>query len=165
MEDSPQSSLTDKIVLHLRSIGLRVTFGAVANTSFLPGIDVRLGGLVVDPQAPRYPADLLHEAGHLAVITAADRNRLDGNVEVANPEPVEAAAIAWSYAAAMHLQIDVRELFHSGGYRGRAEALAFSFEMGVYPGAAALENLGLAKLKRPGVQGPTYPEMLTWLAP
>lgn len=165
MEDLAQAQLTDRIVSHLKAIGLRVSFGAVAGESFLPGIAVRMGGLIVDRQALRYPADLLHEAGHLAVMSSADRNRLDGNVEVADPELIEVAAIAWSYAAAVHLQIGLRELFHSGGYRGKSEGLVLSFELGVYPGAATLEQLGLTKIKRAGVQGPGYPEMLAWLVP
>src|SRR6187401_878800 len=85
----------------LGGIGIRVKCCPVGDETFLPGIDVVDGELIVDESRLLYPGDLLHEAGHLAVTPASLRNQLSGKVEVAhgNPDSIEAAAICWSYAA------------------------------------------------------------------
>ena len=46
----------------------------------LPGITVDDGALVLDRDKLMYPGDLLHEAGHLAVMPSAERNMLQKNV-------------------------------------------------------------------------------------
>lgn len=152
------------IVAFLREIGLRVEYETLEHASFLPGIEVRHGGLLVDARLLRHPCDLLHEAGHLAVVSSAQRSLLNGGVEVADAQRVEVAAIAWSYAAAMHLGLSADELFHSDGYRGKGDALALSFSLGVYPGAAMLETLGLTHARADAHGDVCYPGMLRWLA-
>lgn len=158
---NPQAQ--EVIVAFLREIGLRVEYETLAHDAFLPGIEVRHGGLVVDSQALRYPCDLLHEAGHLAVVPSTQRNLLNGGVESDNAQLLEVAAIAWSYAAAIHLGLSAEELFHRGGYRGKSDALALSFSLGVYPGAALLETLGLTRMRAGSSGGVCYPRMSRWL--
>ncbi len=151
------------IVKFLREIGLRVEYETLARESFLPGIEVRHGGLVVDEQALRHPCDLLHEAGHLAVISPAKRLLLNGSVDVDDAQRIEVAAIAWSYAAALHLGFGAGDLFHGDGYRGKGAALALSFSLGVYPGAALLASLGLTQAHAGGRGSGGYPSMSRWL--
>ena len=157
-----QMDSTQQIMEFLGEIGLDVICEPIERATFLPGVDVRGGTLIVDVSKLEYPSDLLHEAGHLAVVDRSVRAKLDGEVTVLNAEVIEVAAIAWSYAAAMHLGIAITELFHSGGYRGHAQALLLTYSIGVYPGASILADLGLTSV--PGEEEtPTYPSMSRWL--
>ncbi|HEX8637578.1 MAG TPA: hypothetical protein VF692_05915, partial [Pyrinomonadaceae bacterium] len=110
---------------------------------------------------------LLHEAGHLAVIPGNLRATLSGEVNVPNADmdAIESHAVAWSYAAVVHLAIDPRIVFHDGGYRQCSERLILTYSCGVYPGANGLEQVGMTatgdRAKIVGV--PPYPYMLKWL--
>jgi len=57
----------------LRKIGLSVRVAVIEGESFLPGVTLEPGGLIVDPERLIYPGDLLHEAGHLATMLPAER--------------------------------------------------------------------------------------------
>ena len=73
----------------------------------------------MDSRQLKYPGDLLHEAGHIAVCTPEDR-ALIGTSKMDSKWPSdgeEIAAIAWSYAAAMHINLDLTILFHPNGYK------------------------------------------------
>jgi hypothetical protein len=157
----------DSILGFLRAIGLKVQACALEGDTFLPGIEVREGGLLYDLQRLAWPADLLHEAGHLAVMPAALRPGLSGDLHDCStvPHAGEAEAIAWAYAASLAIGLNARSLFHAGGYQGRGESLAFTFEAGCYPGAAGLVAAGLAlepAQARTNGQLP-YPVLRQWL--
>ncbi len=151
-----------RMVDFLRSIGIHVQAQALPDGTFLPGIAVHNGTLLVDETRLRFPGDLLHEGGHLALMSPAQRAVASDAVEHDNEQVSEAAVIAWSYAAALHLGIDAQVLFHAGGYHGRSQALLLSYQLGVYPGAGALAELGLAYVG-PHACGTRYPAMLKWL--
>lgn len=70
--------VADAIIDFLREIGLCVEERDLSDKTFLPGILVEKGGLIVDRVKLRYPGDLLHEAGHLAVVSARRRADLSG---------------------------------------------------------------------------------------
>lgn len=134
--------LCKQIAAFLIDIGLDVRPGEAAGGTFVPGIRIAGGGLVVDESEMAYPGDLLHEAGHLAVAAPEARSRLDGS---AGDDPGdEMAAIAWSYAACIHLGLDSAVVFHEGGYRGGSAALRENFAAGRYVGVPMLEWYGLA---------------------
>lgn len=149
----------DRIVAFLREIGLEVVAGPIAGDTFLPGIRVDAGRLLVDPAALEWPGDLLHEAGHLALVPAERRPATSGDVEVPGVPmgQVEPAAMLWSYAAALHLGLDPAVVFHAAGYRGRGPDLLRTYSYGVYPGLPVLAGRGLA--------GDDFPRMRRWLAP
>lgn len=159
--------LTAKIANFLVEVGIEVLPQEIPNKTFLPGILVNHGRLLVDEAKLTYPADLLHEGGHLAVAPAALRSQLSDEVELPelNMDTVEAASIAWSYAATLHLGLDPRLLFHAEGYLGRSEMLLTTYGAGVYLGANGLEERGMAAMPRTAeAQGvPPYPKMLKWL--
>src|SRR5687767_6736510 len=140
VSDKFKDPVTNTIVAFLREIGIDVRSDDVAENTFLPGIDVVEGGLVVDESRLLYPGDLLHEAGHLAVAPADLRPHLNGEVELSGdaPEVVELASICWSYAACIHLGLDPRVVFHEKGYHGRSAGLLQNFALGVFPGVASL---------------------------
>ncbi len=155
------------IIGFLRSIGIVVREGDVSDDAFLPGLRIETGELVVDLAKLRWPGDLLHEAGHVAVTPANERARLtddvDGQVAAAHAGEVEATA--WAYAATVALGLSPSVLFHAGGYRGKSQALILTYSMGVYPGAHGLAQAGMTRVgeaaRQEGVE--PYPHMIKWL--
>lgn len=159
--------MTDRILDFLRGIGIAVREAEVPEGSFLPGIRIERGGLRVDRARLLWPGDLLHEAGHLAVVPAALRPALDDALQdlPAVPHGGEIEATAWAWAALRHLGLHSAVLFHDGGYHGRSASLRTTFGLGVYPGASGLAAAGLTLLPAQVVAGgpPAYPHMLAWL--
>lgn len=167
MTDALAGPTTDRMITFLRDIGIPVDLVALAGDGFLPGVVIDRGRLAVDLARLRYPGDLLHEGGHVALVEPALRPLLSADVTLPGVDStqLENAVVPWSYAAALHLGIDPAVVFHDGGYRGHARGLLTTFGFGVYPGAALLEALGLtlspARAAELGVA--PYPHMLRWL--
>ena len=167
MEPGFQDALVRKLAGFLDGIGLEVLPGRIQGETFLPGVQVMKGRLIVDEPRLLYPGDLLHEAGHLAVLSGAMRKGLSGNLMESGADTalLEVAAIAWSYAACLHLGIDPKVVFHPAGYHGKSAALLLGFSLGVYPGANQLQSAGLAatgaEARAAGV--PPYPHILKWV--
>ncbi|MBA4175046.1 MAG: hypothetical protein C0505_00565 [Leptothrix sp. (in: Bacteria)] len=157
----------DRITTFLNAIGLPVLAGEVPAVAFLPGVRIAHGTLVFDATQLRWPGDLLHEAGHLAVTPAHRRAALDGALEGddADARATEVVAIAWSWAALVHLGLPGELLFHEGGYGGRAAGLRMTFEMGVYPGVPALAAAGMTMTGDAALAAGAapYPQMQRWL--
>ncbi len=157
----------DRILAFLDRIGLPAAQAPVPDDSFLPGVRVVEGVVVFDRSSLRWPADLLHEAGHVAIVPAALRSRLTDDLDAAaDPSAIgEAEATAWAYAAIVELQLDPAPLFHDGGYGGHAAALVQCYQLGVYPGAHGLARVGMTRIgddaRRAGVA--PYPRMTRWL--
>ena len=147
----------DQIIAFLGVIGLSVREQELPENCVLPGISIDAGVLVVDRKKLLYPGDLLHEAGHMAVIPSAERALM--SIDVGNDGGMEMGAIAWSYAAALAIGLPAEVVFHDAGYKGGAESLRENFASGRYLGLPILQWRGLtdASVKR-------YPEMLKWLA-
>jgi hypothetical protein len=157
------SNHTQQIIDFLRHIGLSVIERPISESSILPGITVERGAIVVDLGRLLYPGDLLHEAGHLAVVPASERMQMHNNV--GNDGGMEMGAIAWSYAAAVYLGIPPDVLFHENGYRGAAESLIENFGNGRYIGVPILAWRGLAQAPTAHDKGaPGYPAMERWLS-
>lgn len=156
-------ALTERIVSFLRSIGLPVSTRALPEPTFLPGITVDRGTLVYDPQRLAHPGDLLHEAGHLAVLPPAQRQTMVD--DVGNDGGMEMGAIAWSYAALTQLGLPLEVLFHDHGYKGDGAHLRETFATGGSLGVPILEWRGLTDWQRPGSEqsATRYPVMKQWL--
>lgn len=150
-----------RMLAFLEEIGLVWECAELAAGSFLPGLEIAAGRLRVDPGALRYPGDILHEAGHLAVTPAAERGRL-GPEGLADPG-LEIAALAWSYAAALHLGLAPEVVFHPDGYKGQADWIAATLGSGASLGQPLLAWMGLTRWQGFGADGPTYPAMARWL--
>jgi hypothetical protein len=145
--------IVNRIAGFLTGIGLGIRAGNISGPVILPGIQIRRGVLVVDEAQLSYPGDLLHEAAHLAVVPAARRNLLDADTGDDGGE--EVGAIAWSYAAALHLKLDPAVVFHAHGYRGGSASILQNFSEGRYIGVPFLRWIGLAD--------DSYPRMTKWL--
>jgi hypothetical protein len=138
----------------LREIGV----AALDEGSFLPGVTLEPGGLVVDPERLLYPGDLLHEAGHLATMLPAERAKAGADMGD------EIAAQTWSYAAAVHLGLAPEVVFHASGYKGAAQRLIEIYRDGK-AGVPLLQWMGLTlDAKRAAESGiPPFPHMIRWL--
>lgn len=145
----------------LGAIGIDVVVAPVAG-SVLPGMTVQRGRILIDPGAVHWPGDLLHEAGHIALTDPALRH----SAEAVSDDPgEEMGAIAWSWAALVHLGLAPAFLFHPEGYRGASAAHAENFAAGRYFGVPMLALYGMtAEPHRAAACGiPAYPAMQRWL--
>lgn len=155
-----------KIIEFINQIGIRCEEGIVDQNTFLPGLDIENGVIIYDSLMLENCGDLLHDAGHLAVLKKKDRNSSQ-NAQVMgdlNDDQAEKAAIAWSWAALQELDIPPAVVFHSDGYRGGSELLIDKFEQKNYIGVDTLERLGMTTEKQ-SLGSITFPEMNSWLRP
>ncbi len=141
---------------HARSLGVPVEFGEVPEgTSFLEGITVRDGNLIIDQARLPWPGDILHEAAHIATAPPGRRGSLNGKLTVTPAE--EMAALAWSYAAAVAGGIDPLVVFHEGGYKKGGAQLAAQYASGLPPGGP-----GVPMLQWWGMTA-AFPRMTHWI--
>lgn len=145
----------------LAGIGIPTQEVKLTVDTFLPGILIENGGLLIDPAQLLYPGDVLHEAGHLAVTPAAERTQLSGNVMAGKPEQPgtdgdEIVAMLWSYAAAQAIGVPPEIVFHPAGYRNASDWILNNFRQGLYPGLPLLVWMGLTTNEE-------FPGMTRWL--
>ena len=159
--------LTQHIADFIESIGLEVRKETLTDETFLPGVRILDGAIVVDEDRLTYPGDLLHEAGHLAVMPAEIRAGLSDNVSESHPEKNggEAESIAWSYAAALAAGVDPTIVLHPNGYHGKGAGILNNFRLGVPLGIQPLVNAGMtASPNNPHDEHtPRFPQMARWL--
>ncbi|SHH49217.1 hypothetical protein [Flavobacterium defluvii] len=156
-----------KLVLRfLDEIGITVIEKELGDT-FLPGLDLGSNCIYIDYDKLLYPGDILHEAGHLAVTTSAER-KLVGTDKISPEWPTqgeEIAAILWSFAAANHLELPLEFVFHPNGYKNDSEWLISNFSSQNYLGLPLLEWMGLClgneRAEKEGKAA--FPAMQKWL--
>lgn len=184
----------DAILDFVGEVGIRVELGPVAGDAFLSGVRIADGGLVVQPDALLTPGDVLHEAGHLAVVPGRHRHRIHDDVDLCVAEilaerpaaaPCEPAlaglenfggewqAIAWSYAACVRLGLPMETVFCPGAYGMPPEqspmAIAQQIQLGFFPGIHRLVQTGMTAVPRsplnPDAPPGGFPEMRVWVQP
>ena len=153
--------LTERLAGFVRGIGIDVRAETLPDKTFLPGLDIRHGAILVDEERLLYPGDLLHEAGHIAVADPAEREQ----PSLAPTPADEMTTLAWSYAAARHLDIALDIVFHPHGYKGGGQSLIDAFTGGGSPGVPLLQLYGMTVERKfaaaRGVE--PFPHMLRWL--
>lgn len=174
-----------KSAAFLSQLGIRIDFDPTAN-GFLEKIAIDGGRLIVATHDDDIAGDLLHEAGHLAVIPTIFRDKATGdlsglgqlfddwfdthpNALGCEEDPIargilqsgECEAVAWSYAAAHAIGIDTRIPF-SRGFSGVGLALHDVIALSYYFGVHGLAACGMTDLPRPRANTP-FPEMKRWL--
>jgi len=162
--------LTDRIVRFINGIGIPCRQHPVGNDTFLPGIDIKDGCILYDPERMLSPGDLLHEAGHAAVLRPADRkticspDKINGDLQAGG---AEMGAIAWSWAALRYLQLDPIVVFHEQGYKGGADEIINNFSNGRYMGVELLQWMGMTTAPKHDTAPDeyTYPKMKAWVRP
>ncbi len=161
-----EAQMLQRCIDFLASLGIAVAMAPITTDTFLPGIAIRNGGLVIDREKFRYPGDILHEAAHIAVVPAADRTALDEQAigQRKDRDAEEMMAIAWSYAASVHLGLDPYFVFHPDGYKGGGKEIADNFIAGRYFGVPMLQWTGMAASAPELEAGAApYPQMKQWL--
>lgn len=161
-----QSAELEKVLSFLNEIGIDVVEKQLEN-SFLPGLSLGPNCLYIDFEKLLYPGDILHEAGHLAVTTSAER-KIVGTNEMAPDWPSqgeEMGAILWSFAAVKHLELPAEFVFHPNGYKNESEWLISNFTNENYIGLPFLEwtGLTLSKVNAAKENKEAFPKMLKWL--
>lgn len=151
----------DKITTFLNEIGIPWRYGEIQRDSFLTGVQICLGTIVIDKKKLKYPGDVLHEAGHLAIEPEVARGELDGNMrECGQGDTEEMAAIAWSWAALTAISIPPEVVFHPDGYQGRSQSIIQCFQNQRIWGQLHLEGWGLCRVFG---GSDCFPHMVKWL--
>jgi hypothetical protein len=146
----------------LEKIGIPVSVGKVSQGSFLPGIEIVCGAIVYDPETFLHPGDMLHEAGHIALIPAEHRSKVSGNMaeQTFTDGGEEIAVLLWSYAACLFIGLPPDVVFHPHGYKGQSDWLLQQYAEGTFIGLPLLQWMQLCK---PGNEQPGFPIMQKWL--
>ena len=74
-------------------------------------------------------------------------------------------AIAWSWAALVHLELDPEVVFHPAGYKGWSQTIIENFSQGRYFGVPMLQWLGMTADEQ-GAEDlgvAPFPHMIKWL--
>jgi len=152
--------LTERLAAFVGDVGIEVRAATLDEPTFLPGLDIRYGALLIDEERLTYPGDILHEAGHIAVSDPAMRD----TASISNDPGEEMAASAWSYAAARKLGIDPAIVFHDG-FKGGGPNMVENFNAGRYIGVPILHWYGMSVEPRQAAAAglEPYPHMLRWV--
>ncbi len=141
------------ICAFLQDIGLTIEVAKIETAMFVPGLAILEGRLLIDPDIASWPGDLLHEAGHIAVVDPERRVNL---TEVGDDGGDEMTTIAWSVAAAKASNTSLDILFHPAGYKGGSQSLIENFSRGNTFGVPLLAWYGMTSQHG-------FPEMTRWL--
>ena len=163
----PVDEYLEKCIIFLIEIGIKIKFEKLTEACFLPGLSIHNGAIIIDREALAYPGDILHEAGHIAVVSAAERPALTASAieKREQREAEEMMAIAWSYAACIHLGLDPYVVFHDEGYKGGGSYIADNFNNKNYFGLPMLQWKGMAADEKNALllNVAPYPYMIKWL--
>jgi hypothetical protein len=151
----PAEQVIDRITGFLDQIGIPWTHATLGDGEFLPGVRIENGMIQFDQDQLKWPGDLLHEAGHIAISPPSLRATLGGKLEATPAE--EMAALAWSFAAAVACGIEPAVVFHEGGYKKGGEQLIAQYSSGLPPGGP-----GVPMLQWYGMTT-GFPQMNSWL--
>ena len=153
-----------RIAHFIKEIGLSIHERQLPSDTFLPGILIDEGTIYYDSTKLKHPGDLLHEAGHLALMEPEKRALASGDLEPGNglkPDSLEIGAILWSYAALTHLNIAPEIVFHEAGYKGASDWYIEAFRSGNYVGLPLLQWMGLCAKEDPNEL--PFPKMQKWV--
>lgn len=167
-----------RVIVFLEDIGIPVSVRQGAS-GFLDLVSAEAGGLVIDPACSA--SNLLHEAGHLAIIPGQFRPMAQGDlsdVEQAMGEAMlleppdsplaravlqasEGEASAWAWAAGMHLGLPSGIVIQDEDYDGGGALVRSMLSAGRHFGVHGLHHAGFCDLRGPGA----YPVMRHWVQP
>lgn len=145
----------------VRSVGIPAIAASSTAPTLFPGLDIQCGAVLIDETRVIHPGDILHEAGHIALTEPQLRNA----ARLAPTGGQELSALAWSYAAAVHLNIDPAIVFYPESYHDFGRELVENFAVGNYVGVPLLQCFGMSVEPRHAAERnlPPYPSMLRWL--
>ena len=174
----------ERCLAFFRAIGLPWAWKRGAK-GFLDGVEVEQGALLVDPCASA--SNILHEAGHLAILPgrfrrnasgdlSAAMERMFGEVDFSDPDSGiaraaiqcgDAEATAWAWAVGVYLGLPPKTIIKDAEYDGTGAFLRTSLRVGAYAGINGLSHAGFCAV-RPGIYAtarglPVYPQLAMWL--
>lgn len=174
-----------RVMAGLADIGITAVLDESA-WGFLGKVRIVDGGLRIAPDCP--VGDVLHEAGHLAIIPRRYRARANDNVgqiqrEMLDDmdlldEPIDSPlyravlqtsdpeATAWAYAFGRHLGLDAEDIIEDHSYRnaqgvGTGADIRLALTMGAYAGINGLAHAGFCSVNARG-RLPKYPALAFW---
>lgn len=158
-----------KVIQFLDKIGIAVIEKELPDTTFLPGLNIENDRILIDYSKLKYPGDILHEAGHIAVTSFSER-KLIGTEKMPSEWPTqgdEIASILWSFAALSHLNLDPDFVFHDNGYKNSSDWYIENFTSGTYMGLPLLQWLKMAYSDKEISKNKNlaFPVMQNWLRP
>lgn len=157
-----------KCIDFIESIGIKVTEKQLNESTFLPGLVLGANTIYIDYNKLKYPGDILHEAGHIAVSTLEERESI-GTTKIPDSWPTpgdEIATILWSYAALKHLDLPAEFVFHPDGYKDQSDWFIDNFTNGNYIGLPLLQWYGMTGNNQQVSEGlPAFPIMQHWIRP
>lgn len=145
----------------LERIGIPYREADLEGETFVPGLAIEEGWVVLDRARLLYPGDILHEAGHIAVTTPDQRKAL-GHADTPAldvSQGDEIAAQLWSALAAHELGLPLSVVFHEHGYRSASQWMIDNFASGTYVGLPLLTWMGITRESAEGGQ----PVVVSWL--
>lgn len=142
------SEAQETILQFLDRINLNYKECTLAEESFLDGVLIKNGVVCFDSKQLLSPGDILHEAGHLALLPPDKRAIANGNIAEQFPEEEgsEMAVILWTWLAAQQLEIAPELIFHPEGYKGDSEWLIAHLNAGNYLGSPLLQWMGVISM-------------------
>jgi hypothetical protein len=144
-----REEILSRIFSFLDKIGIETEEGPVTGKVFVPGITIKDGRLYYERDAVKYPGDLLHEAGHIAVTEPSLRLSLNGEIPQ-DRHGEEMAVLVWSYLAAKESGIPPGIVFHPDGYKGQSDWLLENFENKVYIGLPLIVWMKMVEQQKDG---------------
>lgn len=150
-----------RMAAFLAEIGIPVIAASSTLPANFPGLDIQFGCVLVDESRVVHPGDILHEAGHIAVTDAAVRDVL----RLTPTGGEELSAMAWSYAATVHIGLPPETVFYPESYAHFGNGLVENFGAGNFIGLPLLQKWGMtaapANAAARGVA--PFPQMARWL--
>lgn len=153
--------MLESIIRFLDEIGIQVVEQELEGECFLPGLEIQKETIVYDKNRLKFPGDILHEAGHIAVTPKEERSLI--GTEKMDPawpsDGDEIASVLWSYAALRQMEIEPEVVFHPEGYKNQSDWIIEQFESGNFIGLPLLDWMGLSD----GVNDKAFPKIVKWL--
>jgi hypothetical protein len=179
MQTISQADAVLKTVAFLSEIGI-TAIGRQMATGFLDHVIIENGQIFYDPDNATVN-DILHEAGHIAVLPSSVRNKANDNLDslydimckkanelfdIENPDSPESRAYlqcgeteatAWAWAAGKAIGLPEELIIGNDDYDNEGENIRLMLSLNSYYGINGLVAGNMAKSVR------AYPEMLRWL--
>ncbi|MBO3462856.1 hypothetical protein G7B40_031505 [Aetokthonos hydrillicola Thurmond2011] len=176
-------NLKQNVYDFLISIGIEIEIQE-STKGFFDHIHIEDGRLIVDKNASIN--DILHEAGHLAVLPGRFRKYASGNIsgaikrmleeiDFSNPDAPEARAAiqcgdveatAWAWAAGMHLELPPEIVIEDADYDHEGEEMRLTLNSNSFFGINGLAAAGFCVTNKAfsALTGkPVYPNLAMWL--
>lgn len=166
MINATETKNVNTIIQFLNEIQINVRLQQIEHSTFLPGLCLASGTLLIDLNKLLYPGDILHEAGHLAVMPPSIRNVLSDDLpDIDMHRGGEMMAIAWSFAACIYLKLDPHIVFHADGYKNESLDIIQNFSAGRYIGVSLLQwnRMTYDDERAKTLNVLPYPNMISWV--